>query len=159
MKPRLLDLPHGYQTVIDEADWPEVQKLGALYRGNNGFVYYSQWFDGASHPRTLHSFLVRDEWQKGDHTDHIDGDKLNNRRENLRVVTPQINQVNRKSVNKNNTSGVRGVSKAYGKWRAQITVNRRNLHLGLFKTKDEALAARKRAELRYYGELCPSHDS
>lgn len=152
MKPRLLDLPHGYQAVIDEADWPAVSKL-TLYRGTNGYVYFSVWKDGKSHPRTLHGLLTRP--PRGSHTDHINGDKLDNRRGNLRVVTPSRNQVNRKRLNRNNTSGVRGVARAFGKWRAQITVNRKNHHLGLFASKEEAIAARREAELEHYGEFCP----
>lgn len=43
----------------------------------------------------------------------------------------------------------------FSTWRAQITVNRRNIHLGLFPTKEAATAARRAAELKYYGEECP----
>ena len=57
MNPRLLDLPHGYHTVIDEEDWPLVSGL-TLYRGTNGYAYYSVWRDGKTHPDTLHSFLI-----------------------------------------------------------------------------------------------------
>lgn len=82
-----------------------------------------------------------------------------NRRENLRVVTPGRNQVNRKHLNKNNRSGIRGVQQtgqsALKPWRAQLTVNRKNLHLGLFATEEEAVAARRSAELDHYGDLCP----
>ncbi len=156
-RPRLLDLPHGHQAVIDEADWPAVRAL-TLYRGTNGYVYYSIWGysmhgQGKSQPRTLHSFLKYA--PPGFHIDHINGDKLDNRRANLRVVSPSRNQVNRKRLNKNNRSGVRGVDQAFGKWRAQITVDRTNHYLGLFENKDDAIAARRQAELQYFGELCP----
>jgi hypothetical protein len=155
-KPRLLDLPHGHQTTIDEADWPEVSRL-TLYRGKNGYVYYSTWENGRSVPRTLHGFLLG--FPKGCHTDHINGDKLDNRRENLRSISAHVNQVNRKRVGRNNRSGIRGVSRSFGKWRAQITFQRKNYYLGLFENLKDAAAARKAAELRFYGELCPSHAS
>lgn len=91
------------------------------------------------------------------HVDHINGDKLDNRRANLRVVTCQTNQANRRYPNKNNTSGARGVGyiAALNKWRAQIMSNRKTIHIGLFPTKEEAIKARKQAELAYYGETCP----
>ncbi len=151
-RPRLLDLPHGHQAIIDEINWPAVRAL-TLYRGTNGYVYYSIWGNGKSQPRTLHSFLKYA--PAGSHIDHINGDKLDNRCANLRVVSPSKNQVNRKRLNKNNRSGVRGVDRAFGKWRAQITVNRTNNYLGLFENKDDAVAARRQAELEYFGELCP----
>lgn len=156
VRPHLLDLSHGFQTVVDEDDWPTIQHL-TLYRGTNGYVYFSRWENGRSNPRTLHGFLMAA--PKGTHVDHVNGDKLDNRRSNLRVVTPQINQVNRRRLNRNNKSGVRGVQRvavsAVKPWRAQITVNRRNLHLGLFATEQEAVAARRAAEREHFGEECP----
>jgi hypothetical protein len=83
VKPRLLDLPHGHVCVIDEADWELVRAL-TLYRGTNGYVYYSTWSSGKSIPRTLHSLLMGQ--HPGKHVDHVNGDKLDNRRSNLRIV-------------------------------------------------------------------------
>jgi hypothetical protein len=148
----MVALPHGLVTMIDEADWPAVEPL-TLYRSSNGYVYYSVWQDGRSQPYTLHAFLM--DAPAGSHIDHINGDKLDNRRANLRVTTPQINQLNRKALNRNNQSGVRGVGRLGSRWRAQITVNRKNHHLGMFATMEEAIAARRAAELEHYGELCP----
>ena len=157
-KPRLLDLPHGFKTVIDEADWEAVSRL-TLYRGKNGYVYYSTWANGKSTPRTLHGFLMG--FPGGRHTDHINGDKLDNRRSNLRITTFTGNQVNRRRLNRNNTSGIRGVAfvphlSAKNPWHAQIMAGRKARHLGLFPTKEQAIDARRAAELTFYGELCPT---
>jgi hypothetical protein len=156
-RPRLLDLPHGFQTLIDESDVPHVAGL-TLYRGNTGYVYFSTWMNGRSQPRLLHRFLMAPPPRA--HVDHINGDKLDNRRANLRVVTPSVNQVNRKRLNRNNHSGIRGVQYAphlsrSHPWRAQITVNRTNHHLGLFVTLKGAIKARRVAERAYFGEECP----
>jgi hypothetical protein len=157
-KPRLLDLPHGKQTLIDESDYAQVKDL-TLYVGSNGYVYFSVWKDGRSFPQTLHGLLMKT--PTGMHTDHINGDKLDNRRSvNLRVVSPAINQINRRHVNRNNSTGIRGVSycprlSPSNPWRAQITVNRKNLHLGLFATREEAVTARKDSEREHYPEMCP----
>lgn len=157
MTPRCLDLPNGYQALIDEADWPMVQGL-TLYRGTNGYVYFSMGSLETHKTQTLHSLLLGP--HKGRHIDHINGDKLDNRRENLRVATHSQNQVNRKSLNKNNRSGARGVSFAPNRsplkpWRVQITVDGKNIHLGQFGSKEDAISARRLAEQEHYGELCP----
>jgi HNH endonuclease len=154
----ILDLPNGYRTTIEKADWPLVKDL-TLYRSRNGYVYFSTWKNGKSQPRTLHGLLMG--CHKGMHIDHINGNCLDNRRKNLRVVTPSANQVNRKKLNKNNTSGVRGVryfpsNSRIKPWKAEIMVNCKNINLGAFATFEEAVAARRAGELKYYGEICPS---
>lgn len=59
-----------------------------------------------------------------------------------------------RKVNRNSTSGVRGVSWSpkLGKWRAQIMLDRKQIYLGVYEKKEDAIAARKAAEVRYFGE-------
>lgn len=85
--------------------------------------------------------------------DHIDGDRANNRRTNLRLVTRQQNNMNCGD-SKNSTSGIKGVSwhDERNKWRAYIMIDYRQKHLGLFDTKEEAKAARVAAEHLLFGE-------
>jgi hypothetical protein len=155
IKPLLIDLPSGDRTIVDESDWPLVHDL-TLYRGTNGYVYFSAWSNGRSQPQTLHSFLMGGA-RPGWHIDHLNGDKLDNRRCNLRFVSPSTNQANRRSLNRNNTSGYRGVHAApNGRgWIAQIMVQRRAIYLGTFKSRDAAIDRRQLAELEYFGEPCP----
>ena len=85
--------------------------------------------------------------------DHINHNSLDNRKFNLRVCTLQQNNKNQKKKS-NNKSGVIGISwdKSRRKWCAQIMYNRKHIHLGRFKTKEEAIQARKQAEIEYFGE-------
>ena len=149
-RPRLLDLK------FDESDRVLVE-AHTVYLGTNGYAYYSNWENGRSYPRTLHSLIVGPTPPKS-HIDHINGDKLDNRRENLRVVSPGRNQVNRHGLNKNNGSGARGVTvrkSGPNPYIAQIMVDRKVHHLGSFPTLESAVAARRAAELEHWGELCP----
>ena len=80
--------------------------------------------------------------------DHVDGNGLNNRIENLRDVAPGENAKNRKRYDRN-SSGVSGVSWRSNKWIARIRVNGSLIHLGSFAEFSDAVAARKTAEVKY----------
>jgi len=69
--------------------------------------------------------------------DHIDQDKLNNRRSNLRLCSHAENQRNQ-NVYKNNKLGVKGVHIKRGKYEAQIRFDKKLIYLGLFNTLAEA---------------------
>ncbi len=75
--------------------------------------------------------------------DHIDGNKLNNNVSNLRYATHSENSQNRK-LNINSSSGTKGVyfKKAINKWRAQITLDGIQIHLGYFENKEDAIQCR-----------------
>lgn len=79
--------------------------------------------------------------------------KVDNRKSNLRIVTHADNAKNH-IIQINNTSGVSGVhfSKRDNKWIARISVNGSRIYLGSFDNKDDAIQARKEAEIKYFGE-------
>lgn len=84
--------------------------------------------------------------------DHINNNKLDNRVENLRWATESENQHN-KSMHLNNTSGYKGVYyKASNRWCAEITINYKKIFIGCFKTKEEAISARKEYANEFFGE-------
>ena len=86
--------------------------------------------------------------------DHINRNRLDNRKENLRFVTSTQNNINM-GVCKINTSGYKGVNwdKRRQKWRARIKLHRKEIHLGYFETKEEAVNTRKAAEDKYFKYL------
>lgn len=133
--------------VIDAADlpivgagrWSRVKSGYAVQRRDGRFVY-------------MHRLIEPD----GEAADHIDGDKMNNRRANLRSCTQAENSRNRRRLSRNNSSGVKGVSRVWGspsRWRARIWLDRREIFLGSFATKQEALAAYAKASEELHGEF------
>lgn len=95
-------------------------------------------------------FYVRAVWPSGD-LDHINGDKLDNRIANLREATRKQNMQNVRQ-HKHNTSGYKGVAwhSQRNKWRAYIFDSYRQIHLGLFDSREAAYAARLKAEKQYH---------
>ena len=88
--------------------------------------------------------------------DHIDRDTFNNKRSNLRPASPTDNARN-STIGSNNSSGVIGVSwhTRDETWTARIGINKKNIHLGYFNSKTDAIKARLKAEKEYFGEFAP----
>lgn len=82
--------------------------------------------------------------------DHINHDKVDNRWINLREATSSENHRN-SSLYKCNKSGFCGVGwhKASKKWRAYITINNKSIQLGVYSDIDDAIDARKKANIQY----------
>lgn len=123
------------------------------FTNNNGRGYLTARIGGVqfSAHRTAWA-MHHGEWPAG-LIDHINGDRHDNRIDNLRVVTTAENTKN-SARSRNNTSGCTGVSfrkrsVRQKPWRAYIKVDRKLVELGQFWTKTEAIAARKEAERRY----------
>jgi len=102
--------------------------------------------------RLAHLYM-EGEWPKNS-IDHINRIRNDDRWENLRPANRTENNQNQ-GIRKNNTSGHKGISwhKAAKKWSARIDVNKKRINLGLFTTIEEAVAARKDAELKYFKEF------
>jgi hypothetical protein len=122
----------------------------AMYLSSNGYLRVSanNW-DG---DRYVHRDVLKA--KKGESVDHINGNKLDNRKENLRICTHQQNMCNTK-ISIKNKSGVKGVhwSEERQKWSAQIAYKNKTLALGRFEMYEDAVKARKEAEKKYHGEF------
>ena len=103
----------------------------------------------------LHNFIMNEKY-----IDHINRDKSDNRKNNLRVASISENNRNR-SKGKNNSSGFIGISKGkYSKkwgesWRVSIVVNKKRISLGTYHNLEEALKVRLKAEKKYFGDFAP----
>lgn len=131
-------------------------KMGDVAGGVRDQGRYKGWFisvDNRQYPASRLAFLyMTGKWPKG-LVDHENGQELDCRWTNLREATYAQNSQNQ-GVRKNNTSGVSGVHEiSPGKWRARIGVNRKRIDLGVFGSKDEAVAARQDAVKKHFGEF------
>jgi hypothetical protein len=84
--------------------------------------------------------------------DHINGDKLDNRIENLRTSSQSENSMNRRQ-RSDNTSGVKGVRKRKNRWYVTVGLNGKNHYGGCFKTKEEACEAVKKLREELHGKF------
>ena len=101
----------------------------------------------------LHRFILNLSEDNTKVIDHINHNTLDNRKNNLRIVSQGQNCFNHEKL-KNNTSGATGVSwlAKLNKWQAYITFNHKCKYLGIYTNFDDAVAARKAAEEKYFGE-------
>ena len=144
-------LPKGKSFMFDSADLPLVCQY-KWHIGAQGYPKTAANIDGLGRGVCLHKLLMDPE--KGMQVDHIDGNRLNNCRDNLRICSHAQNMRNQK-LSKRNTSGYKGVSydRARRKWAANITAFRRCHHLGRFADPIEAALAYDKAASFYFGEF------
>lgn len=120
----------------------------AGHRSSNGYVQVN--FNGRKRNAHIIAWWIFYGEKPEGIIDHIDGDGLNNRIDNLRIVSKSGNAKNsRRSIS--NTSGVTGVSRSKNGngWRAYITSNGLTKRLGVYANFDDAVKARKEAEKEY----------
>lgn len=94
--------------------------------------------------------FIHGKWPDHD-IDHIDGDRTNNKIENLREATRQEN--NRNQYKTRGDVPLKGVSKYKHKYRAHIAIDQKQIHLGYFDDIESAHAAYKKAAQEYFGEF------
>lgn len=151
-----IQLAKGYTTIIDDED----ADLSRIQWGTLGktrvYARKGVWSNKKVIDFFLHRIIAERVFDriisKGEEVDHINGDTLDNRRINLRIVTRAQNMWNRK-LNKNNKSGYKGVSKDGNLWRAAIQKNKQRITLGWFKTPKEAHEAYCKAAAELFGEF------
>lgn len=154
----IIDLYNRYsekiaETIIDAEDYEKCKEY--------------KWCLMSMHPRgryvmnntvgKLAQFILGVKTSVNNHLDHINGDTLDNRKSNLRVITNQQNQL-KKKIQVNNRSGYRGVHwyQNPGKtsaWEAHIRFNKKGYFLGRFKSKHDAAKAYNEKAIELFGEF------
>ena len=144
-----------YGDVIVDIDMLELIDNHYILINSNGYPYVNI----NCKQKYLHHIVVPD-IPEGYERDHINRNKLDNRRCNLRIVTPSENSLNREQRTfmtsdmgtiKTNTSGYTDISfdKSRNKWYAQIKINGESIFLGRYEDIEDAIQVRQEAEIKY----------
>jgi HNH endonuclease len=121
--------------LVDDEDYINLSKK-AWQVNLNGYAMSHTWKNNKGTAIYMHRMVCPT--PKGFYTDHINGNKLDNRKENLRAVTPVQSQTNTRRLNRNKL-GVVGAKKDNWDWySAAIRVFGKKRHIGIFKTPEEA---------------------
>lgn len=146
-----ISITQGEYALVDDEDFEYVNQFKWQYH----YKGYAESTFGKSPNRKkvkMHRLIIN----APDHlqVDHINGNKLDNRKSNLRLCTNSENQRNtgKKSTN---TSGYKGVSwkKSSNKFAAQIQVDHKNKHIGYFRDPVDAAKAYNQKAIEYFGEF------
>ena len=154
-----IQLTQGRYTTVDDCDYEYLLGFSWHYHAysrKGGYASYTTPHDSSGKQYTvkMHHLIAdrmgvtRDEKK----VDHADGNQLNNCRYNLRLATQSQNLANR-GLDKNNTSGYKGVCFQDGRWRAAVRSKGKRYHLGYFDSKLEAAKAYNKAALEVFGDF------
>lgn len=140
--------------LVDDEDYPHISSFKWFLNGKAGYAVRNGWsMDKKKRmPIYMHREILRA--PKGTLVDHIDRNRLCNVRANLRFSDKSRNAHNQGPISRA-SSGVRGVYwvKRRSKYSVRIKYYGRELSLGYFFDKNDAVFARKAAELLYYPEI------
>ena len=148
-----IPLTRGHSTIVDDADYPYLSgmKWFSLNNSRSFCAARNQWVDGKRKTVCMHRIILNA--PSNMMVDHINGDTLDNRRCNLRLVTNQQNCWNTKK-HKDNKSGFKGVvhSSSSNKYWAHITVDGKQKYLGIFTEPISAALVYDTYAKLYFGE-------
>lgn len=142
-------LSNGGWAIVDDEDW--LYLVGFNWHTNKTSKY-AMCNSPPLHGEYMHRVIAKRVGLDCSYEiDHVNGDRLDNRRCNLRAATRSQNSYNAKR-RRDNTSGFRGVcwDKRRSKWQASIKFGGRRLFLGNYDTKEAAAFAYKIASKKYY---------
>lgn len=152
LKVKRIPLTQDKEALVDDCDYDYLTQCRWYFHSEGYAVRNTR--KGEKGRRMHRVVLARTGINDFEQVDHINGDKLDNRRSNLRPATNAENSRNAK-VGKNNKTGVKGVSwhRGAGKFQVHIMVNRKSIYLGLYDSLEQASKAYREAAKKYFGDF------
>lgn len=146
-----IELTRGYVTLVDDEDY---EKFSSHKWHYTTVGYAATDIGGRKNKKKILLHRLITGAGENDIVDHISGNKLDNRRCNLRITDKKGNQRNQ-GLRVDNSSGYKGVywDKSSQKWKAQITVDHKRISLGYHPTKEDAAKAYNDAASKLHGEF------
>jgi hypothetical protein len=132
----LIPLSHGKSAIVDESDFYILSQNRWKFN-NRGYAVRLKREDGKCKTISMHRVILNA--LPGQIVDHINGDPLDNRKSNLRIVNNSQNSWNLRTPSSSST-GYKGVTseKKTGKYVAHITFKNKTIKLGTFESKHDA---------------------
>lgn len=157
-EPRYIPINHKggiVHAIVSPDDYHDLARY--TWHIISGYACRSYYLDGKRTTQRMHRQILNAE--KGYYVDHINGDRLDNRRSNIRQCTSSQNAMNRKRTNA--VSGLKGVykttkNKTNPYW-AGITLGRKTITLGTFKNPEEAAQAYDRKAIELFGDFATTN--
>jgi len=142
-------LPNNAFSLVSDEDYHEISQYKWCDNGN-GYVCRNT-SEGKIYMHRL--IAQRMGLDASLHVDHINRDRKDNRRENLRSANKSLNGANR-TAPLNNTSGRKGVTQIKGTnlWMAQISKDGKRIYIGVFDDKESAARAYHDVAVKLFGE-------
>jgi len=152
-KIKTIPLSKGKFSKVDD-QWFDYLNQWKWYFSPTGYAARTEFVNGKRTGKTILMHRVIANIPEDKFTDHINFDKLDNRRCNLRMCNKSQSEQH-KHLQSNNTSGFKGVGwdKRLSKWRSYIMINARQIYLGSFKEIKKAALAYNKAAILYFGNF------
>lgn len=154
---------HGDKIVlIDAEDFEKISnfKWHVNYnKKNNYYIQANIYVNGKRTTKSLHKIIMGD--FKDKIIDHINGNTLDCRKENMRFVTNQENSFNQKVSKNKKSSKHKGIyhNKKLNNWKVLIKYNYKNIYIGVFDTEQKAVNAYNEKAKELFGEYARLNDN
>jgi hypothetical protein len=143
---KLIPLTRGFVAQVDDDDFERLMEWKWYAQIGHNKRHYANHKPRGGPALVMHRLVIGA--KSGEFVDHIDGDGLNNQRNNLRLCTNRQNQRNALH------DGV-CLEKSRRQWVTHIRIDAGRIKLGRFENRDDAVATYRAASLRHHGEFSP----